>query len=433
MPDTHLPDTALPDLGRLLPGWLNGTTPDPGELARATQFTLLTTRPSVPGDLREAPTLPPPTLAVPADRARVRRVARALPTDLLLALLRLLAGRGYQTHPFDWLPGRLGEAEAGLPAAYRPWLAWQRGSRPGQGTGDPRELLASSDLPVAQRFSLLQAIAADPRPADLPLLGNLLDDRSDRVRRLAVRLRARLGERDPVGDPEEIIAWFTVQRGGLVRRGTTVTLAPLREPRRGRRAAGLGERSWGDLAEALGIGEVDLARAWRPSGPDDALLLACAADSAPGAVVEALLATALAGPAPADGAWLPALVARLSAPAARAVLHRTITHESRFGCFGALAPLLPLTGSGELTDLDLPELAASPLWRFGRRGKEPVDVVRELAVLAALLPQRTALDLADDLIRRGMEPADPALDPVLLNATTTHRSIEPIAAEGIPS
>lgn len=443
-----------------LPAEWRGALPPDDELAllaMATQARQYVLAPIVPASAQPGLALPMPTLALLPDplRLRFRRLVRSVPASTLAALLHMLAARGCMAHPFDWRPQ---PDHDDLPEVYAPLRAWEAAQRaPRRSAGDhddwdtllpserrrllqrlraedpaaARERLASglAGLSAEHRLPLVETLAISLTTDDLPLLESLAGDRSEKVRQVAARLRARLGLRVALAPEEEaeVRTWFDVGRTGLIQRRTKVTLTPLKtRPQHAARCARLAQLGWSDLCALLGLDADALADAWTLADEDDPAIFVCAAQTAPDRTAHALLRRVLSGelalPMTVEvQAAIDAILARLS-DAARADLMRELLDAAGvFDGYAALLALMPGT-SGVATDLR--RLQRSPRWRAYEQARERhladgggagIRFAQDTAALAALLSHAAAQALLRALVDAGIPPGDPALDALHLN------------------
>ncbi len=428
-----------------------------GLLALATQARQFLLRPALPPSARPGDPLPVPTLALLPDplRLRFRRLRNTLAPPSLVGVLAMLATRGRMAHPFDWRPG---PDHDDLPPAYDAWRAWEAAQRAPRAasvaeaddwdawwpserrrwlaqarTDAPdaaRERLAGhlAGLSAEHRLPLVETLAIGLGPDDLPLLATLAKDRSEKVRQAAARLRARLGERQPLADEEaaEVRGWFEVGRTGLIQRRTKVALTPLKtRPQHAARRARLAQLGWSDLCAMLGLSAEALAEAWTAGDEDDPVVFECAAHTAPDAVALALLHRVLSGalalPLTADVRnAIEAGFARLSPAARAAVIREQLPQPGPFDDYAALQALVP----GPVDGVDLALLRRGPRWsayenalrqHLADGGGAQDGFAQETAALAALLPHAAAEALWRTLLSAGVHPGDPALDALWLN------------------
>lgn len=433
--------------------WRDGAAQDACRLlALAGQCRQFLGESRLPADARAMPALPPPRLAlVPeAHRLRLRRCARALSAPTWPALLRLLASRGWQAHPYDWLPE---PGDTSLPPVYDEWRAWRRQQVPyetldaaswDEVTPSERcrlvarlrttdaalaaELLATrlAALPADQRLAMLDALVPALSEADLPLLDGLASDRSEKVRLRATQLRRRLGRREPLEAAvrEELKADFVVGSSGLIRRRAQVGWAALKtQPQRAARWQRLQSVGWNELADVLELSPLALAEALTlDQPPNDVVLVECAAQTAPVEVAKRLLERLLFGPAGEQPVPFGAsLLERLTTDERMALARRGLRESVRIASFGSLLAIAP----APFEVLPFGELAGSAPWRrltdtlrapaAESAAARPAWLAEEIAAIASLLPAGTAGEALAQLTRLGLHPADPVLDPLHLN------------------
>lgn len=427
-----------------------------GWLALASQWRQYALGHEPPPDAAPGLALPAPRLALLPDalRPRFRRFARSTMPQLLAGVLRALARSGHMAHPFDWRPE---PGHDGLPPAYDDWRRWAAAQERPPDAAPPGEDLAG--LPTAerrrafaqwrgrdpdaarealpglleplgaeQRLGLVEQLATRLAAADLPLLRQLAADRSEKVQLAAARLRARLGDADPLDEAtrEALREWFEVGRSGLVERRTRVKLKPLKtQAQRALRRERLAATAWPALAATLGLDEASLAAAWVSGDDDDAALLESLAQTAGEAVVAQALDRLLRGDLsiPAHGAAWDArtLMLQRVGPAGREAIVRAALRQRSpmFDRFDDLAALLdaPLEG------VDVGQLLRSPPWaafeqalRDHRQKGSSATLALELAALATLLRKPAARALLQFLTTDDLPPADPVLDPLVLVA-----------------
>lgn len=444
-----------------LPAEWRGALPLDDELAllaMSTQARQYVLAPIVPASAQPGLALPMPALALLPDplRLRFRRLARSVPASTLGALLHMLAARGCMAHPFDWRPQ---PDHDDLPEVYAPLRAWEAAQRaPRRSAGDhddwdtllpserrrllqrlraedpaaARERLAAglAGLSAEHRLPLVETLAIGLGADDLPLLESLGTDRSEKVRQVAARLRARLGLRVALAPEEEaeVRTWFDVGRTGLIQRRTKVTLTPLKtRPQHAARCARLAQLGWSDLCALMGLDADALAEAWTLADEDDPAVFVCAAQTAPDRAALALLRRVLSGelalPMTAEvQSAIEAILARLSDAARADLMREQLDAAGLFDGYVALLALMPaaLPGAGP----DLRGLRRSPRWRGYEQARERhqsdggganTRFAQETAALAALLPHAAAQELLRALVDAGIPPGDPALDALHLN------------------
>lgn len=409
---------------------------------------------TLPVDLRPAPAFPTAELALLPDalRLRFRRCRDNMPPDLWMDLLQLMAERGFQAHPFDWLPDAPNER---LPVVYDTWVAWRqqlnpqrvldvdgwdeltpserrrllqrlRENNPAQARDLLQERLAA--LPAEQRLSILDVLLATLSDDDLPLLDGLRNDRSEKVRQRASQLRRRLGAREVLDETlrNELRDDFVLASTGLIRRKVQVSWIVLKTgPQRVARQARLHMVGWADIAEVLELAPEELARAFvfAQQDHDDAVLIHCAAQTATARVIELLLERLLfelsAGPSPL--AW-GALLDRLGKPERLTLAMRCLREKDKATTFAQLLAM----ASAPFVDVPPSLLKASTAWRRLLEGlagataeqaaSRPAWLARELAAAGCLLPAVIAREALRECERSGLHAADPMLDVLHFNA-----------------
>jgi len=282
-----------------------GASPDERErrlLAIAAQALEIALRPAAPKTLKRRPPLP--ELALPMLPGRLRPLLRAALKHADDArgksrVVALVASRGFVLHPMDWMPAASDQTS---PDVYAPWIDWQAGvdgekhTRREQLTAQnwdelypaarrsaladmrrtapavARQLIETrgSTEPAEIRLALIALMHFGLGPDDVPFLKSLSTDRSGKVRELAGRLLARLGQHGQPGDggPEdpisELAAFIAEGKSGFIRRRTTYTPAKLKSPAQERRRAELFETcNLVDLAARFGVTESDFIGAWQ--------------------------------------------------------------------------------------------------------------------------------------------------------------------------
>lgn len=428
-------------------------------LAIATQCRQFLLAPTLPGDARPGPAWPEPALPLLPEplRARFRSAMKSLYAPQQQSLLRLIAARGWMAHPFDWRPAANDES---APASYDAWrrrAAALRAPQPSVSDDDLADLLPAErrrqlialrvqdadaarvridalmpTLPAEERLGLLDALATALGAGDLPLLEGLTGDRSERVRQAAARLRARLGATQPLREEDraELRGWFEIGSsglmGGLINRKLKVTLTPLKtKPQHATRRARLQQLGWADLCAVLDLDAATLLAAWTPADEDDDVLLECAAQSLPEALLPALAERLLFERAVYARRGLnlhTALsnaLARLPAAARAQCLHACFSRESALhNAFEVLSH-----ADGPLP-VDWRELQRSPYWDALQKtlrahvanSANAMGFLQDIAAFACLLPQPTAQALLQHVLAAGVSPVDGALDALTLSA-----------------
>ncbi|OWK22513.1 hypothetical protein AJ88_10640 [Mesorhizobium amorphae CCBAU 01583] len=130
------------------------------------------------------------------------------------------------------------------------------------------------------RLALIELMRFGLTLEDAPFLKSLSTDRSGKVRELAVRLLARLGEHGQPGDGgaddpvAELAAFISEGKSGFIRRRTTYTPAKLKSPAQEQRRAELFETcNLVDLAARFGATEPEFIGAWQFGADNNADIL----------------------------------------------------------------------------------------------------------------------------------------------------------------
>lgn len=438
-----------------------GANPDERErrlLAIAAQALEIALRPAAPKTLKRRPPLP--ELALPMLPERLRPLLRAALKQAADArsksrVVALVASRGFVLHPMDWMPAASDQTS---PDVYAPWIDWQAGVDGEKHTS--REQLTSQNwdefYPAARRTALADMRRTAPAvarqlietrgstepaevrlalialmhfglgPDDVPFLKSLSTDRSGKVRELAGRLLARLGQHGQPGDggPEdpisELAAFIAEGKSGFIRRRTTYTPAKLKSPAQERRRAELFETcNLVDLAARFGVTESDFIGAWQFGADNnvDILVARMVAASGSDAAVTHMADTLVAeGGKPA--LFVLHLMPRLDSRRQR-VLIRLILKDTQY--LGALS-LAEGVEAGWLDWADLTNGKTLPALRTAVAGND--DAVKRgvdqlLETLGFLATAEAAEKLIGDVVAAGMAPAAPSLALLRLNASLT--------------
>ncbi|MFD1981108.1 DUF5691 domain-containing protein [Mesorhizobium newzealandense] len=423
-------------------------------LAIAAQALDIALRPAAPKTLKGRPPLP--ELALPMLPERLRPLLRAAlkhasDTRGKTRVVTLVASRGFVLHPMDWMPAASYQES---PDVYAPWIDWQSGVDGEKHTS--QEQLAAENwddfYPAARRTALADMRRTAPASArmlietkgsgepaevrlalielmrfglgadDVPFLQSLSADRSGKVRELAGRLLARLGEhghpRD--GGPEdptaELAAFIAEGKSGFIRRRTTYAPAKLKSPAQEARRGDLFATCYlGDLAARFGKTESDFVGAWQFGVDDNAdLFLVRMVSVSGGDAAVAYLADALVAEGGKPALLVLQLMPRLDSQRKR-VLVRLILKGPQ--PLGALNQAEGLEASWlEWADLTqaLPALrsAIAGSDELARRSSEQI-----LETIGFLATAATAEKLIGDVVAAGMPPAAPSLGLLRLNAS----------------
>ena len=411
-----------------------------------------------------APRPPLPALGSPslpdAARPRFRRLLGSLKAqpEQLTAVLYLLAGRGYAAHPADWMPGRNDEA---VPALYGPWIDWQAPDEneaethelsletwddwpPGQRRAalndlrrrDPAAAAAlivekAPDVKADQRLRLLDAFSIGLSEADVPFLEKLAGDRSTKVKDLAKRLLARLGQVEESAEQvAELLDFLKVGASGMLNRKPSITAKPLKTGAQRTRRRQLFETvTLTGLARALEFTERNLVDAWSPSRKSDATaeFVAMVAETGSDDVQLPCFERLLEAP-PDDLSDILPVAARLDAHARRGVTVKVLdrddqTFQATVSCAGGDLGLIPLdriTATACFRTL-MATLKTCLADEQGKHRQEDAQLAAGLANLGLLIDQPGAVALIDRLTASGLMAADPKLDLLYLNAALERR------------
>jgi hypothetical protein len=344
---------------------------------------------------------------------------------------------------------------ADLPEVYRPLQQWQAGQS-GAATlssatwldlpkperlaqfaalrkADPavaRGLLEEhlAPCPADERLALVEALGATLTTNDTAFLQSLASDRSEKVRKAATHLLARLGKADSDPLPAEAAAVFEVATEGLLRRRKVLRLiAKAKDGQLRSLLQTLPEVSLSGLSQALGLGGAEFVDLWQSDKVPDQVQQALStmiARTATVAEVAAWWQKLIAQPDIAR-ACLPQLFPRLSAADQRAACLWLVARSG----LAAAPEILPLMGpavpaevSAALTAdrkalLDLIHLSrdATPEKAAAAR-TNALRLANALSVLGLLLTASDAALVLQTVTAAGVHPADPMLDRLTFNA-----------------
>ncbi|TIN13979.1 MAG: hypothetical protein E5Y51_24060 [Mesorhizobium sp.] len=424
-------------------------------LAIAAQALDVALRPAAPKTLKRRPPLP--LLALPMLPDWLRPLLRgalkyAADARLKTRVATLVASRGFVLHPMDWMPAA---SDQESPDIYAPWVDWQAGadgdrqSRRGQLTAETwddfypaarrtalvelrrtmpvlaRTLIETKGAsePAEVRLALVQLMRFGLSADDIPFLKSLSADRSGKVREMAGRLLARLGERSDPADGAskdsiaELAAFIEEGKSGFIRRRTTYTpIKPKSPAQQSRRADLFASCYFGDLVAQFGKTEPDFIGAWQfgvDEGADLFLVRMIAVSGSDAAV--ACLADLLV----AAGGRLALLVLQLMSRldnGRKRVLIRQILDD------GQNLAALNLVEGAEAGWLEWSDLARSktlPALRSAVSGDNDVmkrSAEQYLETLGFLANPEAAEKLIDEVIAAGLSPASPSIGLLRLNA-----------------
>ncbi|RWA75093.1 MAG: hypothetical protein E5X49_20565 [Mesorhizobium sp.] len=462
-------------LARLRDGWVSGgaafelapaewkdvaaaASPDEQErrlLAIAAQALDVGLRPAAPKTLKRRPQLP--VLALPVLPERLRPLLRAAlkyATDARLKtrVATLVASRGFVLHPMDWMPAPSYQES---PEVYAPWVDWQAGAE-GEKQFRREHLTAETwddFYPAARRAALVDlrrimpALArtlietkgasesAEVRLAliellrfglgadDVPFLKSLSADRSGKVREMAGRLLARLGEHGNPADggsedpTAELAAFIEEGKAGFIRRRTTYAAVKLKSPaQQARRADLFASCYFGDLVARFGKTEADFIGAWQFGVDDNAdLFLVRMVSMSGGDAAVACLADLLVAAGGKLALLVLQLMLRLDSGRKR-VLIRQILNDAQ-----NLAALNLVEGAeaGWLEWGDLAKGKALSALRSAFSGDNDVmkrSAEQHLETIGFLANPLTAEKLIGEVVAAGLPPASPSLGLLRLNA-----------------
>ncbi len=422
-------------------------------LAVAGQYRRLCQPPRAPA-LTARPDLP--RLALPLLPEALRPLSRRLLADKAerapQRIAVLVAQRGHVLHPADWMP----PPGADLPEVYRPLQLWQaegtpqpaaltsdtwldhsRADRLGRfgrlRAADPaaaRALLAErlAACPSDERLSLVEALGAGLSDDDAALLEGLSKDRSDKVRKAALRLLARLGRSESEPLAAEAALMFEVATEGILRRQPVIRLNPkAKEGQLRSLSQTLPELTLQGLAAALGLGPAEFVAAWQPgkvAQPVQVALTAMIARTASGADLAAYWTRVMEQSDEAQ-VLLPLLFPRLSDPDREAAALWLIGQSGLAAC----AELVPLMGPGapvavsaaltarcgDLVDL-LRQTADPKAEKAAAARTDTLWLATSLALLGLMVSADDAARILRTVTEAGIHPADPILDHLSFNA-----------------
>lgn len=411
-------------------------------------------QPPQPPVLNHRPDLP--TLSLPVLPNALRPLARRLIQDksdrapVLLAIFA--AKRGHVLHPADWIP----PPGADLPEVYHPLQAWAAGksgpvAKPSSDTwldlskaerlaqfvslrrADPAaaiQLLSEhlAPCPADERLALVEALAVGLTVDDAAFLKGLASDRSDKVRKAAAHLLARLGQSDADPLADEAAAMFELATEGLIRRRKVLRLiSKAKDGQLRSLVQTLTEISLQGLARALGLGSSEFVDLWQPEKVPHQVQTALStmmARTARDVEVTAYWQKLVADPETAR-ASLPLLFPRFSGKEQEAACLWLIAQSG----LAASVEILSLMGAAVPAPvsaaLTADRKALGDLLRLSREtAPEKAATARAdaqrlanvLSVLGLLLTASDAALVLQTVTEAGVHPADPMLDRLSFNA-----------------
>ncbi|MFM2391292.1 MAG: hypothetical protein RLZZ437_2847 [Pseudomonadota bacterium] len=397
-----------------------------------------------------------PVLSMPflpnALRPLVRRLLLDKSDRAPLWLAIFAARRGHVLHPADWMP----PPNADLPAVYRPLQAWAAGqtgpvARLSSETwldltraerlvqfaalrqADPVAALALlsdhlAPCPAEERLALVEALAKGLTSDDAAFLHGLASDRSDKVRKAAVHLLARLGQSDADPLAAEAAAMFELATEGLIRRRKVLRLiAKAKEGQLRSLVQTLPEISLPGLAQALGLGASEFVALWQPDKVPQQVqyaLSAMIARTATDTEVAAYWQKLMADPDIAR-TCLPQLFARLTLADQESACLWLIVQSGLAACTDVLTLMGAALSAPVSAALTAQRKALEGLVRLSREtAPEKAAAARAdtqrlaniLSILGLLLTASDANLVLQTVTAAGVHPADPMLDRLNLNA-----------------
>jgi hypothetical protein len=419
-------------------------------LAIAGQALDVAFRPAAPKVLVRRPPLP--RLALPALAEQLRPLFRAALKQAADARGRtrvaaLAAARGFVAHPLDWMPSA---SDLDAPPVYAPWVDWRvQADGKHERRADELSLESWDDFyPAARRIALADVRRSDPAKAralleakaageaaetrlaliellrvnlsaaDLPYLQSLAADRSGKVKQLAARLLARIGQRssgdEAMAEAAELAAFVETGKSGWLRRRPVYAPRDLKSQAQLQRRDALFEScQLIDLAGKLGVSEEELVAGWQLGGKDGAdrafagMVVGSGSDASVSQLAERLLAVG-------DLAAFLVLLPRLGETARRSFVEAVLAGGS------AMLALLNAVDDIKAGTFERDELMRSRLYKEIRAaiaGRNEADR-RAVDVNAfGFLATAVAADaIVEDLIAAGLPFADPSLALLRLNA-----------------
>ncbi|MDX8524263.1 DUF5691 domain-containing protein [Mesorhizobium sp. MSK_1335] len=461
-------------LARLRDGWISGGTAfelAPAEwkevataassdeqerrlLAIAAQALDVALRPAAPKSLKRRPPLPVLVLPMLPDRLRPplrAALKQAADARRKAQVIKLVASRGFVTHPMDWMPAA---SDQTAPDVYAPWIDWQasaeeerlphekltlqnwaqfypaarRVALAGMRRSEPAvaRLLIEAKAPAESadvRLSLVELVRIGLGPDDAPFLKSLAADRSTKIRELAGRMLAMLGQHGEGGADApvaELAGFIEEGKAGFIRRRTTFGPAKTKSHAQEQRRAELFELcNLVDLAARFGVTESDFITGWQVGTDNNAdiflsrMIAASGSDAAVAHMADTLIA---AGGKPA--LLVLHLTPRLDIGRQR-VLIRQIVKDAQFPA--ALGQAQDIE-AGWLGWDDLSNGRFLAVLRNGISAKEDPprraaeDIVETIGYLATA---PAAAQFIDEVVAAGLPPASPSLGLLRLNAAMT--------------
>jgi hypothetical protein len=409
--------------------------------------------------LRTLPDIP--VLALPtvpeALRPLVRRLLPANTKELGgPELTDFLAGRGWTTHPADWMPEADNDSAPDIYAPWRDWATAVAGSGRAT-TQQPNDRLRAENWddfwPAARKAALVELRRRDPSEARKVLEAKLgdenadtrlrllslmherlsddditwleaiaADDRAPKVKALAATLLGRLGRGPATGEEvAELANFFAVKTKGLLRRSRVIEIMPVKTlGRTQRRKTLLAGADLASFSGALALTPQELIAAWDwhvDPVADIALISLIVATGTNAHAAQA--ADAISEHDPTGLVFR--LVPRL-APADR-VRHAEAGLNSNNMRF-ELAQLI----AGRMARLDNPlstPAGKALIAALQREDAKPSDQIAELYALGLIASREGARRSLERLTGAGLLQGDPRLDMLRLNAALDDNGEKP--------
>lgn len=443
-----------------VPEWSAALGSDPLEaelrlLALSGQFLGVAVTAEPPKGLRALPDIP--RLAMPtlpdALRPLLRRI---LADDTQRDVLHFLAGRGWTTHPQDWMPDA---SDEDAPEVYAPWRDWaviaastdvsQRSTDTGlnsdtwadfwpsmrraalgelreRDAGAARDMMEAKfpSTGAAERLGLLGLLAIGLSDADADFLRALAEgDRAPKVKALAATLLARLGRGAASNEGAvELAGFFEIRGKGLLRR--TKAIAPLKTKttaQANRRRQLFAEADMTAFATALGVAQHDVVSmwSWNVDVQADSDLVEMAARSASDPMIEALV-DAIHRENPNSPELPLLLLPRLATTQRNALARRTLANGDSF-----LLALRIAGGTARIDDAITASAGTALIKSLGAEDASPTKRVSELHALGLITSRAGAARALERLTSTGLLGADPRLDMLRLNAALDDKGVTP--------
>lgn len=438
-------------------------------LALTSQYQNLVLCEPAPTDLHAQENLP--KLAMPIIAENIRGLFKRIllkPDVNLFSLLQLLLKRGCVAHPADWLPT---SKETNLPEIYLPWSHWvakknqQENNLLNNGLtaenwdqwypaprivalkamrfiepASARALMIAcvANEPAEKRINIIQTLDVNLSADDIPMLQDLLTDRSQKVASIAAQFLARLGSNLSSTESNEtkeavaeLAATYEIKKSALFKNKKSLSPLKLKSTKQqALRSEHLEQVALVDFASALNLDLIELANYWEFTDNrfhDNRAFITNAVNTLPDSGIEALLENLLANLNNEDRSFalLQLLQARLSAEK-RKNLMLTLMHQRETDIdFRDIFYFL----DAPIQQLDWDTFKETMPWRIlintlvnNLTNTSYIDdyfVSSELTCLGLFLPQAIAEQALDYVIEMGMLRADPVLDCLKLNTQLT--------------